>query len=170
MKKLLMGSVVLTTFAVAILLFQMSSCKKVLAQTNIVVHDTVKISVHDTIKYCPTATYPIQGLWIGTYSQDGSSGQSFYSFIVYPDGILVTRGKGFDGKYYYSSGTWNLSNDNIFTATIVSFVTPGPNPVTQSITAIYSTTGVLTNGTWKDVINTNSTPLSGTFSTMQRVN
>ena len=171
MKKFLMGSIVLTTFAFAILLFQMSSCKKTLAQTN-VIHDTVKINIHDTVKYCPASVYPIQGLWVGTYSVDAlpSQGQLFASLIIYPDGTIVTRTKGGDGKYYYASGTWNLSSSNVLTATIVYFVTPGTNPVTQSITATFSSTGVLTLGTWKDVINTNSTPLNGAFSEMQRVN
>jgi hypothetical protein len=152
MKKLLMGSIVLTIFAFASLLFQISSCKKADAQ--------------------PTTIYPIEGLWIGTYASPAvpSQGSLFYSFVIYPDGTLLTKGKGGDGKYYYSSGTWTLSSNNIFSGTIVSFVTPGPHPVTQCITATYSNTGTLTNGTWKDTNNPNGTGLSGTFSTMQRVN
>jgi hypothetical protein len=147
MKKLLKSFFVLATLAV--LTFQISGCKKDCP--------------------VPTTTYTVQGLWIGTYSANGLSGASFYSFIVYPDGTLVTRSKGFDGNYYYTSGSWTLSGTD-FTATVVSFVTPGVNPVTQSIKTTYSNTGVMTNGIWKDVINTNGTPLTGTFSDMKRVN
>lgn len=53
-------------------LFQMSSCKKADAQT--------------------TTTYPIEGLWIGTYSVDQieyqGQGNLFYSFIIYPGAIV----------------------------------------------------------------------------------
>ena len=95
-----------------------------------------------------------------------------YCFIVYPDGTLLTKGKGGDGNFYYSTGTWTLSNDSLFEGTIVSFVTPGPNPVTQSISATFSNegNGTLTNGTWFDVDNPNGAPLSGAFSTMQKIN
>lgn len=109
-------------------------------------------------------------MWVGTFCANGITGEAFYSLIIYPDGTLVTRGKGSDNNYYYSSGTWTLSSDNIFSGTIVSFVTPGPNPVTQTITAKFSNTGVLTNGIWKDVVNLNGGMLTGTYPTMKRVN
>ena len=145
----------LSIFALAAVVFQLSSCAK---------ESTPKV-----------VTYPIEGLWIGTYTADGITGESFYSFIIYPDHSLVTRGKGFDGNYYYSSGIWTLSSDNVFSGTTVSFVTPVAgtglsNPVTQTITATFSNTGTLTNGIWKDVINSNDKPLTGTYSTMTRVN
>lgn len=118
----------------------------------------------------PTPTYPVEGLWVGTFSAPTFPSQ-FYSFIVYPGGVLLTKGQGSDGKYYYSSGTWSLSSNNTFSGTIVSFVTPnGGSPVTQSITATYSNNGNMTGGTWVDTNNPNGTGLSGTFSTMQRVN
>ena len=65
MRKLLLGSIVLTIFAFASILFQMSSCKKAEAQT--------------------TATnYPIEGLWIGTYTTDGQPGlgEQYFSFSM----------------------------------------------------------------------------------------
>lgn len=118
----------------------------------------------------PTPTFPVEGLWVGTFSAPGYP-SNFFSFIVYPGGTLLTKGQGIDGKYYYSSGTWSLSSSNVFTGTIVSFVTPnGGSPVTQSITATYLNNGTMTNGTWVDTNNPNGTGLSGTFSTMQRVN
>jgi hypothetical protein len=152
MKKLLKSFFALATLVV--LTFQISGCKK----------------------DCPaptTTTYPIQGLWIGTFSVDAIPGQGslFYSFVVYPDGTLLTKGKGGDGKFYYSSGTWTLSSSNVFSGTITSFVTPNSgSPVTQSITATYANSGTLVDGVWNDTNNPNGTPLKGKFSTMQRIN
>src|SRR6478735_1151671 len=116
MKKVLMGSIVMLLFAATSIIFQMSSCKKADAQIN-----------------CPTPTYRIAGLWIGTYSVNciPEQGKLFYSLSIYPDGTLITKGEGGDGKYYYSSGTWTLSNNNIFSATVTTFVTAnGGSPVT----------------------------------------
>jgi len=126
----------------------------------------------DSTNTTPAPIYPIQGLWIGTYQTDQVTHQPlFYSLINYPDGTVLTRSKGGDGKYYYSTGTWALSSNNIFSATITTFVTPNAGqPTTQSITATYSNTGTLTSGTWNDTINPNGAALSGKFSTMQRVN
>ena len=160
-----MGSLVLTAFSLAILLFEMSSCKKATAQTN-TVHDTVRVTVRDT--FCPN-THPIQGLWIGTYTVDSIynvPGVFDYSFSIYPNGTFITRGKLATGTFF-ASGTWNYTN-NIITGTTVSIITPGINPVTQVFKGKNSSTGVL-SGTYRDSINTNGTPLSYKFN-MARVN
>jgi hypothetical protein len=118
-------------------------------------------------------TYPATGLWIGTYTVNAipSQGSLFYSFDVYPDGTILTKGLAGDGKTYYASGTWQLSAANIFTATIKSITAPNNGQaVTQSITTTFSNTGTMTNGTWIDSNNPNGAPNSGKFSTMQRVN
>ena len=147
-----MASIALTTFAMTLALFQMSSCKKADAET--------------------TKTYPIEGLWIGTYSVGTipEQGNLFYSFIIYPGGVLLTKGKGGDGRDYYSTGTWTLTNSNTFLGTISTFYPNTGQPVIQSITATYSNTGKLTNGIWNDTDNPYGSPLAGKFSTMQRVN
>ena len=149
-----MASIALTTFALTLALFQMSSCKKADAET--------------------PKTYPIEGLWIGTYSADQieyqGQGDLFYSFIIYPNGILLTKGKGGDGKDHYSTGTWTLTSSNIFSGTISTFFPGSGLPIIQSITATYSNSGTLTNGIWNDTVNPYGSPLSGKFSTMQRVN
>ena len=171
MKKILMGSLVLTAFSLAILLFEMSSCKKATAQTT-TVYDTVKVIVHDSIKYCPGSTYPVAGLYTGTYSVNSNfniPGQFDYSFTIYPNGSFITR-TAQTGGTIFASGKWALSGNNVFTATSTSFYGSQGSPVTQVFTANFSNSGVLTNGVWRDSINTNSTPLAGTFSTMQRVN
>ncbi len=114
-------------------------------------------------------TYPIQGLWTGTYTVDNlpAQGSLFYSFIIYPDGTLLSRSKGGDGNYYYTTGTWNLVG-NAFTGTITAFFSPGSNAtITQSVAATYSNSGTLTNGTW---MLTSGGTQSGKFSTLLRVN
>ena len=155
MKKILMGSLVLTVLAAAIVTVQMSSCTKTTAQTNA----------------CPTATYPITGLWVGSFTIDSIyniPGVFDYSFAIYPDGTFVTRSKQSSGTYF-GSGTWSLSSDSIFTATSVSFPTSiDPTPVTQVFQAKFSNTGVL-NGANRDSINVNGIPLSYKFN-LTRIN
>src|SRR5437868_4341101 len=114
MKKVLMGSIVMLLFALTSIIFQMSSCKKANAQEN-----------------CPTPTYQIAGLWIGTYSVSclPEQGQLFYSLSIYPDGSILSKGKGADGNYYYGEGTWTISSNNILSATVTSFVINGGSPV-----------------------------------------
>jgi hypothetical protein len=53
MKRIFMASVALTVFALSIVLFQMTSCKKVEAQT-VVKNDTLYITKIDSV--CPTST------------------------------------------------------------------------------------------------------------------
>jgi hypothetical protein len=116
-----------------------------------------------------SATYQVAGLWIGTYTVNNDKtapGVYFYSYAVYPDGSILTKGLGADGNYHYSSGNWQLSSTNVFTATITTLIFNGP-PVTQTLTAIYSDKGKMTDGVWKDTKNGVQT---GNFSTMQRVN
>lgn len=114
---------------------------------------------------------PIIGLWMGTYSVEEipEQGELFYSFSIYPDGSILTKSKGGDGRDYYSSGQWELSCNNVFNAEIISIVTPGPLPVTQSITAIFSDEG-LTNGTWTDIENPNGTGLKGKLHALHKLN
>ena len=56
MKKILLGSIILTVFAASILLVEMSSCKKAMASTTI--YDTIKVIVTDTL--CPTPPTKVQ--------------------------------------------------------------------------------------------------------------
>lgn len=138
MKSLLKGSSLFVFFAF-IFAFLQISCKK---------DDTQ-----------PT-TYSVQGLWTGTYSVNDlpSQGQLFYSFVFYPDGTVVTRGKIPSGTDAYGYGAWSMSSSNIITCTVVS------QGVTQKDTLTYSNTGVLTNGSWSDPYHT------GKFSSMQKAN
>lgn len=121
-----------------------------------------------------TLTYRVEGLWLGTYSVNGQPGATglFYSFAVYPDGTILTKSTGTDGKTYYSAGTWSWqsSASNVFVA-IITTINTGGLPITQRFTTTWSKTGVMTDGTWMDTNNPYINPgYSGKFSTMQRVN
>ena len=114
-----------------------------------------------------TTTYPIEGLWLGSFTVDNAPqpARYFYSFSIFPDGSVLTKSLGADGNYYFNTGTWTLSADSIFSATIVSINFPGP-AVTENITANYSASGEMTNGKWTEIANGSQ---SGKFSTMKEI-
>jgi hypothetical protein len=151
MKKILMASLAMTAFAATSLLFQLTSCKKAVAQTN-----------YD----CPAPTYPVAGLYTGTYSVDSKpdQGSLYYSFVVFPNGDLLTKGVTEFGDTTYQKGSWELSSDSTFTGTIATFTAPS---VIQVITGKFSNNGKINNATWHDI---SGAALSGEFSVMQRVN
>ncbi len=77
-------------------------------------------------------TYPIQGLWVGSYTDLNAT--LYFSFSVYPDGTLSYKSI-FDNTTVFSSGTWNLTDTTFtFTTTAVNY----PPNVTQSGTATYN--------------------------------
>ncbi|MDB5199926.1 MAG: hypothetical protein JWO92_1889 [Chitinophagaceae bacterium] len=113
-----------------------------------------------------TPTYPIQGLWIGTYQVTGQPGlgNQYLSYIIKPDGTILVESEGAGAKYY-SRGIWTLSGTT-FTSTYTSFSYPaGVSSATQTSTATFSNSGNLTGGTWANT----GTAVSGTF-TLTRVN
>ena len=115
--------------------------------------------------------YPIAGVYTGTYTVNDLPAQPAlaYNLSIFPDGTITTKGMGGDGNYGYTTGTWTLTGNTQFTANITTLGGSG-QPVKQSITATFSNTGTLTNGTWVDTNNPYHAPYSGKFSTMQRVN
>ncbi len=113
-------------------------------------------------------TYPVDGLWIGTFTVDNNPSQAgsyYFSYAVYPDGSILVKTRAADGNNYYSIGKWVLSNSTEFSATLTTTNFNG-SQVTQSITAIFSNSGKMTNGIWVDVANASQT---GKFS-VDRVN
>jgi len=116
------------------------------------------------------STYPISGVYTGTYTVNDVPAQGAlpYNFSILPDGTITTKGSAKDGSYAYASGTWTLAG-NAFTANITTLGGSG-QPISQSITATFSNAGTLTNGVWVDTNNPYHAPYSGKFSTMQRVN
>ena len=65
-------------------------------------------------------TYPINGLWIGTYTVDGqpSLGEQYFSFIIKPDGTMINDTK-FSNQQHLAPGTWTLSG-NTLSCTFIS--------------------------------------------------
>lgn len=107
----------------------------------------------------PTPTYPVEGLWIGTFTVDNNPSQSgiyYFSYTVYPDGSILVKTLASDGNNYYSPGKWTLSNSNEFSATFTSLNFSGLE-VTQTVTANFSDTGKMTDGVWTDKKNANQT-------------
>ncbi len=150
-----MISCVFTCLAASFTLFQITSCKKVLAQLP---------------NNCPTPTYPVAGLWTGTYLTDQVSHQQlFTSFAFYPDGTLILKSKSAsqDQDYIYETGTWTLTGNTLtFTATTLAY----SSVVNQKGQFTFSNTGVMTGGTWQDVTSDNGLYYTGTYPTMQRIN
>lgn len=123
----------------------------------------------DTTPSTPaTVIYPVEGLWIGTFTVDNNPSQPgtyYYSFSVYPDGSILIKSVPADGNTYYSSGKWTLTGTSDFSATFTSMNFNGAQ-VTQTITATFSNTGEMTGGIWTDIKNADQT---GKLS-MKRVN
>jgi hypothetical protein len=141
MKKIFLASLALSVFAASIVLFQMSSCTKAVAQTKV-----------DTIFKCPSN---IVGLWEGTYTV--ASNKSYYfSFSIYPNGKMSYRG---DAYYYtmeynaYAEGTWTL-NGNQFSFNVKTINQPSGIQHPQYGYATYNGTDAsLTNGHIADSIS-----------------
>ena len=115
-----------------------------------------------------TKPHHLPGLWIGTYTTDQFPQQAplYYSFIIKPDGTLLTEGKVSNGTTYYSSGAWTLNGDTLrCTYTTINF----PNvKVTQSAKFFYNASaGTLTSGTWRDELNGSN--YTGKFQNMVEV-
>jgi hypothetical protein len=150
MKKLFLSSFTLTTFAFSIAIFQLSSCKK-----------------EDTASTTTPAKYPIEGLWIGTYSFDGQPtlGQQYFSFVIKPDGTMITDTK-LSNQQYLALGNWSLTSSTL-TCAFTYIYGPAPGVGTaQTASATWDNTGKLT-GTWQNVSPANG--VKGTF-ILTRVN
>jgi len=151
MKKLFMASLALTTFAASVALFQMTSCKKSVAQTN-----------------CPTATYPVTGLWEGTYQTDQVSHAATYtSMAIYPDGTIIRRAKivGTANDYALTRGTWKLTG-SAFEYRDTTLLYSG-GTVVEKGTLTFSNNGTFANGTWQDLTGQSYT---GTYQNVKRIN
>ena len=109
------------------------------------------------------------GMWIGTYTLDQlpAAGAMYYSFIIKPDGNLLTEGVGANGSTYYSKGTWVLVGDSLkCNYTTINF--PGPQVSQSAKFHFNSTSRTLSSGTWKD--GANGSNYTGTFPAMARIN
>jgi hypothetical protein len=151
MRKIFMISAALTIFALASLLFQMTSCKKTSAQST---------------DNCPPAVYPITGLWEGTYQTDQVNHTPTYcAFIIYPDGTFMKRAQVVSStEYELTRGTWKL-NGNLFEYQDTSMLPYSGGSIINKAKLTFSNTGTLTDGTWQDLSGQTYT---GTFQNMQR--
>jgi len=119
----------------------------------------------DEVDDSPSLPANPHGLWIGshTVNQLPSMGTKFYSFVIKPDGKMLTEGVGADGNTYYHQGTWTLVGDSL-KATYTTINSPIWD-VTQHATFYFNkTTRTLTSGTWKD--GQGGSNYTGTFPTM----
>jgi len=154
MKKIFMASVVTMVFALSAALLQMTSCKKANAQTT---------------TNCPTATYPVTGVWEGTYQTDQvSHAPTYASFAIYPDGTFIKRCKVVGtaaNDYSITRGAWTLAGTT-FQYRDTTLIYSG-GYVVEKGTLTFSNTGTFTNSTWQDVFGQTYT---GTFQNMKRIN
>jgi len=107
---------------------------------------------------------PIVGLWVGTFQigDAASLGSFYYSFNLFSDSTIVQQGGATSGLIYTASGTWSLSKDSAFSATVSNTdLTQGV--WVQHLTAKYdSTAGTLSQGVWS--FTSGHAPQTGTFS------
>jgi hypothetical protein len=130
MKKILMSAVVLTVFALSVMLFQISCQKGAIADI-------------------PQAS-SIHGLWIGTYTDNANAslGKQYFSLIIKPDGTMIADTKG-AGQQHLAPGTWALKADTLTcTYTCVYGIATNVG-VTEVAVAVVDKTGGL-HGTWKN--------------------
>jgi len=113
-------------------------------------------------------TYPIEGLWIGTfkYDQGVSPNQNpqYFSFVIKPEGELIVESKD-DGIKYFATGTWTLTNSTLQCSYVYSTSVLAV-PLSQMATATFQNSGKLTTGKWHNQSNVNE---KGTF-TLNRIN
>src|SRR5260221_13709527 len=110
------------------------------------------VSCSKTVTPPVTNPNPITGLWAGTYQIDDAVylGSYYYGFDIFADSTIIEQGGGTNGAIWTATGTWALSADSIFTATVTTTDLTRYSTI-QTIRAVYhSKTGVLSNGTWSN--------------------
>jgi hypothetical protein len=115
----------------------------------------------------PTVTnYPIEGLWIGTYTLNGqpAAGERYFSLAIRPGGTMISDGKVVN-EANLSTGTWTLTGDTLSCSFTCVYGLPNNVGVLQSYKGVWDKTGKLT-GTWKNFLS----PSSSGIITLKRVN
>ncbi len=131
-----------------------SSCaKETVTKT---VTDTVTVNNTDTVT--SPRVYPVEGLWTGTSTDNGSSTTFPFNISFYADGTVLCKASAAGGPYY-SDGTWALAGN-----TITCYITTvNSATVEQTLTFTYSSAGTLTSGTWEDTYGASNTGVFSTF-------
>lgn len=131
-----MASLVLTTFAAASLLFQMSSCKKADAQNN----------------NCPPQVYAVTGLWEGTYTfnNEPGLGSQYWNLVIKEDGTMVNETE-YTGTQHFNVGSWSMSGDTLVCHFTCVYGLPQHIGISERATAVFDpSAGTLSFGTWEN--------------------
>ena len=116
----------------------------------------------------PAPTYPVAGIWIGTYTTNQVTHTPAYaSFIIYPDGVFMKRNKvvGNATEFALTRGRWTLTG-NTFTYRDTTLLYSGAQ-VIETGTATFNNNGTMTNATWQNISGQTYT---GNYQNMTRVN
>jgi hypothetical protein len=113
------------------------------------------------------ANFPIEGLWIGTYTQNGQPqlGERYFSLAIRPGGTMISDGKVGTNDTNLSTGTWTLTGDTLKCSFTCVYGLPNNVGVSQAYKAVWDQTGKLT-GNWNNFL----TPSSSGVITLRRVN
>ena len=143
-------------FSLFVLITTISCTKTVTETKTVTITDTITKTITDTVTRTDTVQlYPIEGLWVGTYTAAVNGGNPyFFSFTAFPDGSLNYKSKGVGNTTFYAYGTWSLVG-NSFAFSVVET----SSGHTQQGSATYnSSDGTLTSGIITDtVVGTNAT-------------
>ena len=116
----------------------------------------------------PKQTYPIEGLWIGTFKYDPgvspNQNPQYFSFIIKPGGDLIVESID-AGVKYFARGSWSLNGTTLQCNYVYTNSVMGTT-LAQTATSTYDNSGKLVSGKWNNVSNVNE---KGTFS-MDRIN
>lgn len=154
MKKMFLSlSAVCTIFLVMVVSVGTSSCEK----------ETI---IKDT-STCPTPTYPVTGLWEGTYQTNQVTHVPTYaSMTIFPDGTIIRRNKVVGvNEYTHAKGRWTLSG-NTFQYRDTTLIYTG-GAVVETGTLTFKDDGTFSNGTWQNIAGQTYT---GTYQNMKRIN
>jgi hypothetical protein len=126
----------------------------------------------DSVTPAPTPTavvnnFPIEGLWIGTYTQNGqpSLGERYFSLAIRPGGTMISDGKVGTTDSNLSTGTWTLTGDTLRCSFTCEYGLPNNVGVLQAYKAVWDQTGKLT-GNWNNFLS----PASSGVISLKRVN
>lgn len=164
MKKIFMASFALGFLALTMAVFQMVSCSKAAADFD--PKGNGLSGGNNEANQVLNAIYPIEGLWIGTYSVNGSpgSGNQYFSMIIKPDGTIIVDSQGANVQHL-AVGTWSLNGTTLTSSFTCVYGLPGNIGIEETVTATWDSAGSIT-GTWSNV-----PPLTGSGNiTLTRVN
>jgi hypothetical protein len=114
-------------------------------------------------------TYPVEGLWVGTYTVDGQGPTTYpYAFSFQPNGVVVASGQGDNGTIYVSTGTYTVV-DSVIKADYKTVNYDRGYQVSQKATLRYHSDGTITDGVWQDNVNP-AGHLEGKFQNLKRIN